>query len=250
MMRLWVTLKRIFADILAGKNIETYVVAFLGVGLTIATVIDNAISPQFQMTIILAALSLLVFKSSAPPSVIPNLEEVLQDRHSFGAFHDLIDGARSLYIYAPTAANVLREAPYIIREILEKGGEVRVIVQDPDKAAGMELLDGMLDKTGNLKRDIEGSLDFLERMKVRSTSGKMDYRFLPFSPGFSIVIIDRNDNKKARMVVEFLGFRNEFITDRMHIDITRQQSQRWFEYWADQYDRMWEAARSADEAAA
>jgi hypothetical protein len=49
--------------------------------------------------------------------------------------------------------------------------------------------------------------------------------------------------------VEFIGFRNDLITDRMHISISRDQSQYWFDHWTQQYQAMWEAGREINPAA-
>jgi hypothetical protein len=73
-------------------------------------------------------------------------------------------------------------------------------------------------------------------------SGTVEYGVIPYSPGFSITVVDAN-GKNGRLVIEFYGYQNELINDRMHIVVTRQQSQYWFEYWAKQFDIMWESRR-------
>ncbi len=70
--------------------------------------------------------------------------------------------------------------------------------------------------------------------------GKIDYRLLDYSPGFSIVVVDP-DGKDGRLVIEFFGYHNDLINDRMHLQIERRSSQYWFEYWAKQYQMMWES---------
>jgi hypothetical protein len=106
-------------------------------------------------------------------------------------------------------------------------------------------LDDQLDKDGDLRRDLQGTLKSLARMQQKAAPGKMEYRFMPYSPGYSMVIVDR-ETRNGRIIVEFFGFRNEFITDRMHIELQRGDSQRWFEYWADQFEKMWTIARQPE----
>jgi hypothetical protein len=144
-----------------------------------------------------------------------------------------------LWIYGPSNVNVLRESADIKREILDKGGQVRVVIQDPANEPNMAILRQQLDPNNDLDHDIKGSLFTLNKMLKW---GDVQYRLAPYSPGFSLTVIDP-DGRDGRLVVEFFGFHNEFIRDRMHIVIERRQSQFWFEYWAQQFEIMWETAR-------
>jgi hypothetical protein len=47
---------------------------------------------------------------------------------------------------------------------------------------------------------------------------------------------------RAGGVVEFHGFHNEATPSRMHIEISRQQSERWYAYWMEQFNQIWSAA--------
>jgi hypothetical protein len=129
------------------------------------------------------------------------------------------------------------------REVLDKGGNLRVLLQDPAEASGMDILNRQLDKVFVLEDAIKTSLKTLETMTAWPTPGKVEYGVVPYSPGFSLVIVDP-DGRDGRLVIEFYGYQNELIVDRMHIVITRQQSQYWFEYWAKQFALMWESRRT------
>jgi hypothetical protein len=238
------TFQRVLSDIVAGKNIEAYVVAAIAVILAIMGVLDDAIPDDWKLAAILAALALLVFNSTRPEKDMVDLDTVLLDRQSFGAFQDVIRGKKTLWIYGPSAINVLRDSPHIKREILDRGGEVKVIVQDLGASEGMGILSEQIDKTIDLENSIRMSMDILKGMKKWGT---MDYRLLPFTPGFSLVVVDP-DGRDGKVIVEFFGFNNELITERMHIEITRHQSQYWFEYWAKQFETMWNAAYPPEQA--
>ena len=77
-------------------------------------------------------------------------------------------------------------------------------------------------------------------------NGTVEYGYLPYSPGFSLVIVNPS-GRNGRLVVEFYGYANDLITDRMHLEISRNQSQYWFEYWEEQFKVMWDAARKLEE---
>jgi hypothetical protein len=233
-------LKRIGSDILAFRNIEAYVIAALAIALAVAGVLNDALPQNWLLAVLLAGVSLLVFKSTEPESKIIDLDSVLQSRQSYGPFREFIRGGHTLWVYGPSAVTVMSQSPDIQREILEKGGQLRVILQNPQTTATMDMLHRQLDQMHRLlEMDIERSLHILRRM---SAEYKVEHRLLDDCPGFSIVIIDP-DRREGRLVVEFFGFNSDLINDRMHIEISRQQSNYWFDYWVRQYEKMWDTAQ-------
>lgn len=237
--------KRIFSDIVSGKNIESYVVSFVAVVLALIGVIDDIVPDSVKFAAILAALALLLFKSTAPEDKTVDLDSVLRDRQSFTPFHEFIEGAKVLWIYGPSAVNVLRHADEIKRTVLDRGGSVRVLLQDPEATDGLNILINQLDKIHDLRDDIKTSLRTLEAISQWRTAGTVEYGVLPYSPGFSLIIVDP-DGRDGRLVIEFYGYENDMISQRMHIPIRREQSQYWFEYWDQQYRLMWNSARQLD----
>lgn len=238
-------LKRIADDIFAGRNIEAYVITILALIIAILSVIQDVVSLDLQMAALLSAIALLVFKTTEPDSKQVDLDSVLRDRQSFSPFREFIAGGRELLVYAPSAVNVMSNSPDIEREIL-KHGKMRVLIQDPTITHSVEHLHQQLDETMShlLISDIERSVSILEGMKRRNLN--VEYRFMPYSPGFSLVIVDP-DGRDGRAVVEMLGFNSESISDRMHVEIHRDQSVYWLEYWEKQFDHMWEIAREPGE---
>jgi len=236
------TLKRIVKDIAAGKNVESYAIAAVAFGLAILGLIEDVLTTNVKLAAILAALGLLVFKTTEPEEKPVDLDLVLRDRQSYGSFRSFIRGGRVMWVYGPSAVNVLRNAADIKQEILDKGGQVFILLQDPQNDSSMQILRQQLDPIHSLDDDIETSLRTLKNMSGWKVPGKIEYGFAPYNPGFSLTVIDP-DGRDGRLIIEFYGFRNELITDRMHVEITRSTSNYWFEYWARQYLVMWEAAR-------
>lgn len=239
-------LKRVGSDITGGRNLEGYAVSLIAFIVAGIGILSDAMSLEVKLSVILAALGLLVLKTTEPEKTTADLDAVLQDRQSYGAFREFIDGAKELWIYGPSAINVLRSAAEIKQEVLDRGGAVRVLLQDPDSQEGMGILYKQLDKVYDLGNDIKSSLSTLEKMAGWKMSGKVEYGLLPYSPGFSLIVVDAN-GKNGRLVIEFYGYQNELISDRMHIVVTRQQSQFWFEYWSKQFEVMWDARRPVSE---
>jgi hypothetical protein len=241
MQRATDTVQRIWADLRDRRHIESYAVAAVSIVLVVLGLFDE-VSQDLQLTVILAALALLVFNITVPERSRADLDSVLQDRKSYGHFRDFIHGARSLSIYGPTAITVLREAASIEREVLAKGGTVRVIVQDPGDPVAVANLHRQLDgEKFNVEHDLQTSLGILSNLEGKHLPGRFAWRQLPHSPGFSLVVVER-DKHDDQLVVEFYGYNSQVIDDRMHIVIHRRESPYWFGYWADQFETMWDRA--------
>jgi hypothetical protein len=245
MMRLLRWLQRIGTDIAAGKNIEVYVTALLAIILAVIGIIDNVVSIEVQIAALLAGMAILVLRSIEARDKQIDLDGVLRDRQSFTALRDFIRGGKEMWVYGPSAITIMNSAAELELEILQRGGKLRVLVQDPQEEASVKVLHAQLDNRRShlLLTDIEQSVRVLE--SIRRDHANVEYGFLPYTPGFSMIIIDPN-GRNGRAVIEFFGFSNSLITERMHILIRREQSNYWFEYWAKQYEHMWNAARKAE----
>jgi hypothetical protein len=239
------TLKRVFNDVVAGKHLDAYAVTLVAFTLAVLGILEDSLSINVKLAAILAALGLLVFKTTTPDERKIDLDNVLRDRQSYGSFRNFIRGGKVVWVYGASNVNVLRQAADIKTEILDRGGEVRFLIQDPENSASMEILRQQLDPIHSLDDDIRTSLLTLKNMTGWKTRGTIDYALAPYSPGFSMLIVDP-DGREGRLVIEFYGFRNELITERMHIEVHRSQSNYWFEFWASQFVAMWEAARKPE----
>jgi len=191
------------------------------------------------LTVITSALVVLLFRTTAPPNTEVDLDAVLHDRQSYSPLREFLQGARVVWVYGPSAVNVLRETATFKREVIDRGGSIRVLLQDSEQESAMAILRQQLDTNNNLDHDIQGSLYTLEKMREW---GSVEYRLLPYSPGFSLLIVDP-EGKDGRLTIEFFGYHNALIDDRMHIVIERRSSQYWFEHWTKQYELMWKAGR-------
>ena len=240
------TLRRIGTDLLSFKNVEAYVVTLIGVALIVIDILGD-VPANVQLTVIIAALVVLVFRSTAPLTQKTGLDDVLGNRNGFRPFREFIRGGRTLWVYAPSAINIVRDPSPIKEEVLDRGGSLVVLLQNPAETTVIENLQNQLDIAAvDLRSDIQVSVEVLRKLKSRHDNAgyNIRYGFLTYSPGFSLTIVDA-ERATGRLVVEFFGFQNEFIGSRMHIEITRQQSEYWFEYWVDQFQEMTKAATMA-----
>lgn len=246
------TVKTIINNIRHGKYIENYVITALALVLALLTTVDVA-TPQLQQSVVLAALALLVYNltTTSPRTAVPlTLDHFLHDRSDFIPFADLIKDAKTLWIYAPSGISVLSDMHMrlIQQKILSRpDGEFRIMIQDPQETEAIKILVNHIDK--NVKFPLQDMPDalrratsILEKLDSWPKEGRFEYRYLPFNPGFSLVVVDPYQ-KDGRAIVEFYGFSHDYVTSRMHLQITRADSDRWFSYWVEQFPDMWEAAR-------
>jgi hypothetical protein len=242
-------LGRIYQDIVRGKNIEAYGVSGLAIVLAVLGVIGEVVSQEILLAAMLAALSLLVFHLTVPSEGKTNIDDILRDRSDFKSpFRELLYHVEKLYVYAPSASSLFNgDYPAHMRsEILEKGGEIQVVLQDPKEEAALTIIEKQLDETTeysveDMRPSLKNTIERLERM-IQWKVGKIEYRLLPFSPGFSLVAIDPHKSS-GMLIIEFHGFQNKGVTQRMHIEIKKEESPYWFEYWIKQFESMWQAAR-------
>jgi hypothetical protein len=232
--------RRLAEDLREVRNIEAYAISTLAAALTIFTIVGSP-SPQLFNAVALACLAFLVFSTTRQRAAgqAGGLAEVLRDRDSYATFEQLLDGATELWMYAPSGVNVLRRHAGDIRRWVQGGGRLRVVVHDP--AAGtIEAVRAQLDDNTDFGDDLTRSLDSLDKL---AATGGVEYRLLPLNPGFSLVVVNPQQ-RGGRIIVEFHGFRDESISDRMHIEIHRAESTHWFGYWLGRFEAIWAAARA------
>lgn len=103
-------------------------------------------------------------------------------------------------------------------------------------------LDDSLDyPVQDFRASLQATMHQLGIMASWHLRGSFDYRLLDYNPGFSLVSIDPA-TRKGHVIVEFHGFHNEATSSRMHIEISRRQSDYWYTYWTNQFSRIWEAS--------
>lgn len=179
-----------------------------------------------------------------------DLDDVLQDRSEYPKFKDRLKGKRTLWIYGASAINILSDENLqaIREEILNhKDGELRVIIQDPEQKVAMEILKKQLDDSVDYPVQYmhEAVPETLKRLNAISTwkcPGTFKYGLLAYNPGFSLVVIDPVQSNGV-VIPEIYAYHNEHTGSRMHIEITRDLSLRWYDYWVSQFDYMWDEAR-------
>ncbi|MGW2831719.1 hypothetical protein [Streptomyces sp. NPDC001286] len=228
----------LFADVRQQRHIEAYTVFLAGLVVTVLSLAD-AVSQRYQLAALLLGVNVLLFASRrADGEQGPALDRTLRGREAFEPFGALLPGVEDLRIYGPTAAHVLLHNADIRKLVLAKRGSVRCVVLAPDEAAiaGAAL---QLDDSVDLATTLAHSVEILRRLAREQP--RFEFRRLPVNPGFSLLIVNA-DRPDGYAIVEFHGFQDDNIADRMHLRISRHESPRWMGYWVERYDALWKAA--------
>ncbi len=228
-------LRRGADDILHGRRLETYGIFGLSTTLTALGLFD-VVGTRVVQSMVLATVAFLVLHTEPAPARLP-VDEVLQDRTSFTQFGVLLRDARDIRVYGPTAVNVVVNTAEIRREVLQRGGTFRIVVQSPEPGQ-LARTAAQLDTSLDLGQTLQSTLGGLRRL---AGAAGFDYRLLDFNPGFSLIVVDAQ-SPDGYLIVETHGFRDDSIAERMHITIHRRDSPRWFDYWSGRFDAIWEAA--------
>ncbi len=131
--------RRVLDDLRNLRNVDAYVVAALGVALVVLDVIGTT-DLSVNLSVMMAALVVLLFRTTAPRKQTVDLDSVLLDRQSYSPLREFIRGGHVVWVYGPSAVNVLRDSGDLKREVLDRGGEVRILMQDPVIEASMAIL--------------------------------------------------------------------------------------------------------------
>lgn len=237
---------RVLRDIRARKNIESYIVSIIAVVVAVVGLIDDVVPESAKTSVILAALGLLVFNMTRPEGQRATIEDYLHQRHELGPLAARLNGAQKLWIYAPSAANVLSgdNLNTLRASILSDSlGELRVVIQNPAAEDAMRVLKHQLDEIvgypdQDLVREIGNTQAKFALIAGWPKKGTFEHRLLSHSPGFSMVIVDPHRTSGVA-IVELYGWRLNSTSERMAIEIKQSDSPRWFDYWVKQYEALW-----------
>ncbi len=248
-------IRRIGHDIWHLRNIDAYAVAAVAFVFAALSVAGDTLPGNPRWAVLLVGVGLLVFRITLPDRLPGDAGDVLKDRSAFDdkPFPARLRSATELWVFAPSGINLLapQHADTIRTTLLgNPDGVVRVVVLDPDEEAAVQLATRQLDDSldypvQQFPSSLAATTDRLRRMAAWQVRGSFSYRLLDHNPGFSLVAVDPG-TRQGVVIVEFHGFHNQVTNTRMHIELRRADSEQWYAYWLEQFERIWQAARPAE----
>lgn len=246
--------RRLLRDVLALRNIDAYVAAAVAVMVATAGIVGD-VPDDIRWSVALAALAVLIFRSTAPTPPTATFDHVANDRAAFDdqPLSSRWESARSVYVFAPSAVNLLASPGLDVlrRTVLSDPlGELRVVIlndhaADAIKIAGRHLDDGVDYPEKRLSAALRTTMEQLRTLQGWNLKGKVSVRTLDFNPGFSLLITDPL-GARCSVIVEMHGFHHETTGSRMHLDLSRSISERWTVYWIEQFEHIWRTASPVD----
>lgn len=247
--------RRIGQDLKNRRHIDAYSIAFAAFALAVLSLIPDVVPDPLRWAALLAGVGILVWRITIPEP-LGNADDLLHDRFIFdkNPLSERLKKATEVFIFAPSAVNILsaHNCELLRTEILNKtDGVVRVVVLNPASESAVQLATRQLDDSldypvQDFKTSLHATALQLASMATWHTQGSFDYRFLDYNPGFSLVCIDPT-SRNGQVIVEFHGFHNAATSSRMHIELSRKQSDNWYTYWTTQFTRIWEASSPGQE---
>jgi hypothetical protein len=243
--------RRVSRDLKNRQYVDAYIISLVAFILAGLSLVAGIVPDEARWATLLAGVGFLVLRVTIPESPYGTIDNLLNDRFAFDAnpISDRLRSATEVWIFAPSGVNLLSAQNC---EILRTGplnrpsGVVRVVVLNPDNQTAVQLaarqLDDALDyPLQDFAACLQTTTGLLHAMAAWQINGSFEYGFINYNPGFSLVAIDPS-SRNGLAIVEFHGFHNESTQARMHIEISRHQSDRWYTYWTDQFERIWQAA--------
>lgn len=249
MQRTW---RRVLGDLRTRTNLDAYVVSACASVFVVLSLVGDVLSQRLQLTVVLAGVGLLVFRITLPDRRAADVDAVLQDRTDLDSVpvSARLAGAREVAVFAPSGINLLSSGTCeaLRSQVLARAdGKVRVLLLDPSAAeavrvAARQLDDGLEFSVESLEPSLRTVVSRMEMMRNWNVPGSFEYRFIDFSPGFSMFTVDPGTNNGS-LIVEFHAVHGRHTGTRMHISLNRSSSNRWNGYWVEQFEHLWELGR-------
>jgi hypothetical protein len=240
--------RRIGRDLIDRRNLDAYAIALVALLAALVSLVSDVVSAQLKWGITLASLGLLVYRLTVPDPADCTVDDLLDDRTAFDAvpLPARLRDAQEVWIFAPSAVNLLSESTcQLLRgTVLRRpDGVVRVVVLDPAETAAVEIASRQLDDAlefpiQRLPECLDTTVARLSTIEGWAVNGSFEHRKIGYNPGFSLVVIDPS-TRGGSVIVEFHGIRNESPAGRMHMELTRKNSERWYAYWIAQFHHIW-----------
>jgi len=246
-------LKYLINDIKQGENIDIYITLFLSLTLAILGVI-GIIQASILSAGILATLSILTYSTLTTRRAVNDFSHVitslqlqlvadigLKDRDAFGPLKERMAGVSTVWLLGPSLVNIWPPNDHIFFEKVRNGGEIRLLISNPESSHLSILADQLKRHSDSLKADIKTTLHICrELIQGGLGAGKFEVRLTEMIPGYSMVISDPS-KPSGRVMVEYLGYHSR-LHERPHLELDVSKHRRWFDYYLDQYNELWNSA--------
>lgn len=182
-------------------------------------------------------------------SLLEKIETTLSSLKYSNQFRDRSDliniremgmSATEIAAAGPTLVQLLTPNDDFWSERLREGCNLRFVLLDPASNAWEVWHQGQIAPP---RSDIDSSLVILGRlMGLKGVKGKCEVKLSPTYLHFSLVMTDPKKSS-GRMNVEILALKVS-LHSRPHVHLTKDESEKWFDFFNDQFQTHWESPKN------
>lgn len=166
-------------------------------------------------------------------------------KNDFDDLRRKVRSAKSVCINGVTLSRTSNSFLNDLRFCVENGGNVKIMVTDPDKSA-IEFASKRVNRHQNhetLRRECQIALDNFKTLWNKSQNRKrFEIRLCDVAPTFGVWIID-GEGRNAEIWAEIYSFRGE--KDPV-IKLTPHKDGVWFDYFKDQFYTLWKVSANCE----
>lgn len=242
-------LRVFFQDIREKKNIDIYLTFLLAIVVAILSFFQvtnqSIISGAVLATLALVSYSLLVNRreDTALRKVLSNPVRLFIPRSDVKQLIDLIPQSTRIWAWGTTFSTHIPLIEGQLRQaIITSNLNVRFLLIKPNSGAVKmaTFRAGYLDDS-KLNTTLVQNLSTLEDLRKEVTSKKLDFKVADYLGPYTIYIFDPH-LESGQIHLHLSTFRGKDIFDRPTFVFTREESTRWFDYFVEQYERIWSEA--------
>jgi hypothetical protein len=254
-------LRRAWADLTVGHNLEIYVTVLLSGVIGVFSVFD-VVNTRALAAATLGTLGLLAASTLAARHQLSDLRDsmgtltgaVNQAVHAdlpadrflavkAPALDDDLRAADDIRLVGVTLSRTVRDLVGVLDRRLRTGAVLRIVVIDPDSSAPVEAVARTLGVTSPefYRPRVASTMDILSALAtLPGTAGRIEVRLLPFVPTFGMYLIDPS-SAQGRIYVELYQHRS--LEPNPCFALHADRDARWYRFFVQQFDILWDSAR-------
>lgn len=161
---------------------------------------------------------------------------ILRDRSQLMSVEQMAQDAVEISAMGITLVSLVSTRVDFFAEKLRNGCNLRFLILDP-KSKAMEVW--KLSESISTPEDTVTVLKYLDALsRIENAKGKCEVRlaniYLPFG-----LVFTKKKKIGGAMNVEFLA-RNTSIANRPHFHLLEQENEKWFDFFHDQFEALWQ----------
>jgi hypothetical protein len=250
----------VWHDVRTGNNLDVYItfvlavlVAVLGIfGVADSTVVSSAV----LATLALLSVNILASRwtDRELENAISNLKrstdsvsDMFETEYDRYELRHLVRSAKQVFFWGFSFTTTIPTLNEYIQEGLLDGLEVRFLLTKPSGAAAkMATFGTSRQNEDDFNMSIESSLIRLSRIANTNAPGKLEVRIVDYFPPYRIIAIDPH-LPNGRMIIR-IASPTRYRDGAPVLQLTKANDEKWFEFFAQQFEFIWKNAESIQEA--